>query len=159
MAKAAHEFNLFNEAARHCYEIIQKGRGKAVDQPGWAYETERWSGLRDRHSMRRSPNASEREGTPANSACESRRYRLVCKKRDATKTASVPPSLTPDTAPPKRKWRAIVFKPYLAKLYPPNGNVPDSVTTPQAYKDVTAAMKAGGKKTLIFPPPRPLPGS
>jgi hypothetical protein len=140
----------FNEAARHCYEIIQKGRAKAVDQPRWAYEAGRWSEF-VRPALDKAFAKCERAGMHTGDLRTrikrlDTEYKLVCELRDAT------PSLTPDTAPRKRTpWRAIVFQPYLAKLFPPDGNVPATVTTPQAYKNVTAAMRADGKKDADIP--------
>jgi hypothetical protein len=45
----------------------------------------------------------------------------------------------------------MVFQPYLEKLYPPNGELPRSEETAQAYNKVAAAMKADKKAERDIP--------
>jgi hypothetical protein len=48
-------------------------------------------------------------------------------------------------APSKKRWRGELFRPFLVKRYPPDGKLPDVVTTPQAYGDITDDMEAYNK--------------
>jgi hypothetical protein len=90
----------FNEAARHCYEIIFNGRSvKTVDQPRWAYETGRWSEF-VRPGLDKAFVQCERAGMHAGDLRErietlDAEYRLVCKLRNDISSKSATPAVDP----------------------------------------------------------------
>jgi hypothetical protein len=51
----------------------------------------------------------------------------------------------------KKRWRGMLFQPYLEKLYPPKGELPQNVTTGDAFHKVTKAMKADKKADNDIP--------
>jgi hypothetical protein len=53
-------------------------------------------------------------------------------------TVAVP---SPAGTSSKKRWRGELFQSFLVRRYPPEGKLPDVVTTPQAYGDVTNAME------------------
>ena len=99
MAKAAAEFS-FQEAERHCYEAILKGRAvKTVDQVQWGYETKRWSEVL-RPELDAAFAKCERAGIHADKLGELRtrikkvdtEWRLVCEYRNSIPAKSAMPA-------------------------------------------------------------------
>lgn len=58
---------------------------------------------------------------------------------------------TPKQPAKKRSWRGDAFRPYLVKRWPPDGTVPDEVTTRQAFAEITKDMKRDGLREPQIP--------
>jgi hypothetical protein len=89
----------FNEAARHCYAIIQKGESPAVDEIRWAYQIRCWSEIA-RPELDAAFAQCERAGIQADTLRTrieklDTRYRLVCEFRDGIPAKSATPAVDP----------------------------------------------------------------
>lgn len=53
--------------------------------------------------------------------------------------------------PIRKRWRGDAFRPYLVKRWPPNGSVPDTVSTPKAYAVIAKDMRDHGVADADIP--------